>query len=83
MVNKDCKICGSQETVSYRHKCLQYLCIECYILTPKKVSKPVFKQEYFKGEKNIQQSIVNEFYDDYITSIMTLKEYIKETAKDN
>lgn len=50
-------------------------------MTPKKVSKETFRKEYFKNEKNIQKNIVNEFYDDYIKSILTLKEYISETVE--
>ena len=77
----NCNICGTEENINYSPNSRQVLCITCNIMTPKKVSKETFRKEYFKNEKNIQKNIVNEFYDDYIKSILTLKEYIAETVE--
>lgn len=78
---KNCLICGTDKYIEYRAKCKTVLCVECYIMTPQKVSKKDFTKAYFKDEKNILKNIVNEFYNDYICSIYTLKEYIKQTTK--
>lgn len=78
-----CRVCGTEKFVSFRaKKGFQYLCDSCSKDTPKKVSLGSFCKEYFNTEpENIKRSILNEFYDDYRTSTLTLQEYCQQTTE--
>ena len=73
-----CKICGVGENnvQFYLNKGCQHLCTECAQETPKKVSKESFCKAFFNATPdNVKRSILNEFYEDYVSSTCNLKEY--------
>ena len=76
-----CRICGMHGHVIYRDKCKQYLCTSCFIMTPKKISYNKFKLIYFNSADNIAKDVATVFYNDYLTSTYTIKEYIQQTTE--
>ena len=75
-----CRICNSHNAV-YRKNRRQYMCTECFILTPKKISYKDFKKIYFKSDDTVAKDVVKVFYNDYLTSIYTIEEYILQTTE--
>lgn len=74
-----CKICGAEGGL-WRNRSMQTLCGPCHRKTPHKVTKSVFRQRYF-GVENVPAQTINEFYEDYLTSLYSLEDYIRETQE--
>lgn len=74
-----CRICGTEENVTYHCKSRQYLCHFCAKDTPRKVSRETFDKAYWGNEPDVPETIKTDFYEDYQRSIHTLKEYIELT----
>jgi len=50
-------------------------------MTPKKISYNKFKLIYFNSADNIAKDVATVFYNDYLTSTYTIKEYIQQTTE--
>ena len=75
-----CRICGDNVS-KYRTRSMMFLCNSCHKTTPSKVTRSYFDNVYWKGEaKTVPFNIKKEFYSDYLTSTLTLKDYILETT---
>lgn len=79
-----CNICGCENGVRYHvKKGSQFLCDYCSWETPRKVNRESFCQAFFNTTTDkVARGILEEFYDDYRTSIYTLKHYCEKCSRD-
>lgn len=78
-----CRVCGCEENnvELYLNKGMLALCNDCALETPRKVSRESFCKAYFGTTTDfVQPSILREFYDDYRTSTLNLKQYCEQTT---
>lgn len=76
-----CRICGV-DSGSFRASKGQILCGPCDSETPRKVSREAFERRYWNGKpEEVPAGTRNEFWSDYLSSTLTLKEYIEETTE--
>lgn len=78
-----CRICGCEKNniQVYLNKGIQALCNECALDTPRKVSRESFCKAFFGTTPEfIQPGILREFYHDYLTSTLNLKEYCERCS---
>lgn len=78
-----CRVCGCEENnvQVYLNKGIMALCNECALETPRKVSREAFCKAYFGTTPEfINPGILREFYDDYRTSTLNLKQYCEQTT---
>lgn len=76
-----CRICGSEENVTYYFSQRQALCPFCKADTPAKIGHYEFDRRYWAGDEEPPcEGIRREFYDDYKASSYTYAQYAKETA---
>lgn len=78
-----CRVCSCENNVTfYRTKGSQFLCLDCAIETPRKVSRESFCKAFFDVEESVfaRPGILREFYNDYITSTLNLKQYCEQCS---
>jgi len=78
-----CRICGSENNVSYYAGNRGNLCKSCASDTPRKVGFAEFLASYFKDQDMTDygnHNIAKEFYSDYRASTNNLAGYIKATT---
>lgn len=75
-----CRICGDDNAQYYSSRRMA-LCPSCLSETPAKLSRSQFDLAYWgEGyEAIVPASTRREFYEDYLTSMFTLDQYIAET----
>lgn len=76
-----CKICGDEKNVKFYPKKRQNLCFSCSQDTPKKVSRENFDAKYWGKKEEVSEGTKKSFYEDYLASKYTLKEYLDATIK--
>ena len=76
-----CKVCGDETTARYRLGARQTLCDGCGKDTPRKATRESFDAFYWNGDSETPpESTKQDFYEDYLRSANTLKEYRKATT---
>jgi hypothetical protein len=79
-VSMYCRVCGSEDNVSYRYAQRQVLCAYCLKDTPRKIGYEEFKAKYFPAPSECPESTMRDFYDDYKTSSLTFVQYCEHTV---
>jgi hypothetical protein len=78
-----CRVCGAgpERGTQFSSKHGMALCILCEQDTPIKVTMDEFNRLYWgAGFENVPLSTRREFFSDYMTSTLTLKQYIMSTT---
>lgn len=74
-----CRVCGSEEGVTFRASKLQALCEACDAETPRKVSREAFEKRFWgKHIDEVPHGTRREFYQDYLRGDRTLAQYCAE-----
>lgn len=77
----ECVVCGEWRGVDWRASQRQALCEACVANTPAKVSRSEFEKIYWSGHADtVPAGIRREFYSDYLSSDLTLTQYVKATT---
>ena len=78
-----CKICGDENTATYRPSKRQTLCSGCNAGTPAKLSRPEFERRYWRAGdvSTVPECTRREFYSDYLCSNLSYAAYESSTSE--
>jgi len=75
-----CRVCGDDRDVRWYATKRQFLCRGCAATTPRKVSRSAFDRLYWDNPETIPDHVKREFYSDYLTTALTVREYRERTT---
>tara|TARA_Y100000034_G_scaffold123695_1_gene170897 strand:+ start:16556 stop:16816 length:261 start_codon:yes stop_codon:yes gene_type:complete len=80
--NMHCKICGTQNNVSFRASHTWKMCDHCHENSDKHVlSYGEFNDEYWDDDDDVPFCTRNEFYSDYRSSGLSYEDYVSQTSE--